>query len=586
MDGPFTIKQSLYRDQDNRYLKALRLEEDHEFLVAALKLIEDQAVPKYGGDRGEVFWKINRKGQSKKTSVFLSHAHDWICWFQTGFLGSVKKQTRHIEISHIVRVDEGQSSSNFTKASQIIEIPEDTKDKSFSLIAHDRTISVVARSVPVCRAWTRALNILLDISRSVGVDYYMGKNAFSMYLQEQWNRADTDRSGIIDSNELFEVTQKMNISATKQQIKTKMRIHKLDKIKPGLNLEEFTNFFRELFSDRPELIELVKLLHTHQQNSGIQGRRSKPAAETNELRISAADFQLFHNTFQLGEDEPEMTLHEAMDEILEYTEDDDMGLIEFAQYLDDDKNSIFDPQRRAAGAGCDVDKYMSFPLNHYWINSSHNTYLTGDQLHGISSSDQYTYVLQNGCRCVELDCWDGEKTASPGSAAFEPIITHGHTMCTKIFFRDVIKTLKTRAFGPPANNPYPVILSIEMHCSVPFQEKMFEICQSELGDMLYLLPPDAGAMDRLPSPRELMGKILVKGKRTGSVVEGDMSEDSQDDAAADEEGGNEIVGLSPTGESPGADRSPLVRSATARPASSRRSLLPLPRIQAPYRINS
>ena len=422
------------------------------------------------------------------------------------------------------------------------------------------------------------------MTRNVGVEYFIGRNAFSLYLQEQWNRADTDRSGVIDSDEMFDVMRKMNINLNKQLVKKLINKHKVERNSHGLNLEEFTLVFKELFSDRPEIYDLFGDIERMQQEGARKRRLSSEISKQG--RLSIDDFRFFYNAFQRGEDEPEMTIEQALVEIREYTEDDDMGLIDFAQYLDDEKNSIFDPQRRAAGAGCDVDKYMSFPLNHYWINSSHNTYLTSDQLQGLSSSDQYTYVLQNGCRCVELDCWDGEKFVPPGNPGDEPIITHGHTMCTKIFFRDVIKTLKTRAFGPPANNPYPVILSIEMHCSVPFQEKMFEICQSELGDMLYLLPPDAGAMDRLPSPRELMGKILVKGKRTGSVVEGDMSEDSQDDAAADEEGGNEIVGLSPTGESPGADRSPLVRSATARPASSRRSLLPLPRIQAPYRINS
>ena len=33
----------------------------------------------------------------------------------------------------------------------------------------------------------------------------------------------------------------------------------------------------------------------------------------------------------------------------------------------------------------------------------------------------------------------------------------------------MFQTIKETAFGPPANNPYPVILSIEMHCSLKFQ---------------------------------------------------------------------------------------------------------------------
>ncbi|XP_066257407.1 1-phosphatidylinositol 4,5-bisphosphate phosphodiesterase epsilon-1-like isoform X2 [Euwallacea similis] len=172
----------------------------------------------------------------------------------------------------------------------------------------------------------------------------------------------------------------------------------------------------------------------------------------------------------------------------------------FARYLMDKDNYAFIPE-------CEVpmDEEMRKPLSTYYVASSHNTYLTGHQLKGESSIELYSQVLLSGCRCVELDCWDGEDGY--------PMIYHGHTFTTKIPFTAVVETISKNAF---VTSPYPVILSLENHCSLQQQSRMAHIFQRVFGDRLvtsFLFESDYSDEPYLPSPEQLKNRILIKNKK-------------------------------------------------------------------------
>lgn len=173
----------------------------------------------------------------------------------------------------------------------------------------------------------------------------------------------------------------------------------------------------------------------------------------------------------------------------------------FMRYLMSDENAIIPSDR----TGLYMD--MTRPLNQYFISSSHNTYLTGHQLRGRSSIDMYRQCLLSGCRCVELDCWNGKVDD-------EPIITHGYTVVTEIPFKDVLEAINESAFK---TSPYPVILSFENHCSPRQQAKMVQYCKEIFpSDVLLTEPLTDFPIDQdtaLPSPEQLKRKIIIKNKK-------------------------------------------------------------------------
>ena len=57
---------------------------------------------------------------------------------------------------------------------------------------------------------------------------------------------------------------------------------------------------------------------------------------------------------------------------------------------------------------------------------------SGHQWTGRSSVEMYRQVLLAGCRCIELDLWDGKTKEE------EPVIVHGYTLVPEIFAK-VIK---------------------------------------------------------------------------------------------------------------------------------------------------
>nr|XP_021527650.1 LOW QUALITY PROTEIN: 1-phosphatidylinositol 4,5-bisphosphate phosphodiesterase zeta-1 [Aotus nancymaae] len=259
-----------------------------------------------------------------------------------------------------------------------------------------------------------------------------------------------------------------------------------DKLKQGrITIEEFRAIYR-IIAHREEIIEIF---NAYSENRKILSEHNLVQFLTQEQYIVEMSKTIAFEIIQK---------YEPIEEVRKAHQ---MSLEGFTRYMNSSECLLFKNECRK------VYQDMTHPLNDYFISSSHNTYLVSDQLVGPSDLWGYVSALVKGCRCLEIDCWDGAQN--------EPVVYHGYTLTSKLLFKTVIQAIHKYAF---MTSDYPVVLSLENHCSPAQQEVMADNLQTTFGesllsDMLDDFP------DTLPSPEALKFKVLVKNKKIGTLKE-------------------------------------------------------------------
>ncbi|KAA8580732.1 hypothetical protein FQN60_013690 [Etheostoma spectabile] len=435
--------------QENGKLLGLEGDPDLQFLLAGGKLI-----------------KV-RKDNWKKNRFFKLQDDCKTLWQESRKL---IKRNQTFSLDDIDSVRRGRQSHGLNKHTDPI-----VEEQCFSIIfkGHKKTLDLMAPNLTEAKQWVNGLDKIINNMR----------NLSPQQNSEHWifncmRKADKNKDNKMNLKEVKHFMRQLNIEMDNTYAEE--IFNKCDTSKSGTLEGSEIKLFYDMLTHREEI-------------DVIYGNYAQT-----EGQMSARDLL----NFLLNEQRELASMEDAVKLIEKYEVDGTakqnkrMTKDGFLMYMNHDDSSILNP------AHTPVYQDMHQPLNHYFISSSHNTYLMEDQLKGPSSTEAYIKALMKSCRCVELDCWDG--------ANGEPVIYHGHTLTSKVLFKDVIKAIKEYAFKA-------LILSLENHCNIEQQTLMANYLKSILGDALVTKPLGNTKPTNFPSPEELKGRFLVKGKRLNKL---------------------------------------------------------------------
>ncbi|XP_004682384.1 PREDICTED: 1-phosphatidylinositol 4,5-bisphosphate phosphodiesterase eta-1 [Condylura cristata] len=413
---------------------------------------------------------------------------------------SRKSEKAKILIDSIYKVTEGRQSEIFHRQA------EGNFDPSccFTIYHgnHMESLDLITSNPEEARTWITGLKYLMA---GISDEDSLAKRqrTHDQWVKQTFEEADKNGDGLLNIEEIHQLMHKLNVNLPRRKVRQMFQEADTDENQGTLTFEEFCVFYK-MMSLRRDLY-LLLLSYSDKKDYLTVEELAQFLKVEQKMNNVTTDYCLdIIRKFEVSEENKAKNV---------------LGIEGFTNFMRSPACDIFNPLHH------EVYQDMDQPLCNYYIASSHNTYLTGDQLLSQSKVDMYARVLQEGCRCVEVDCWDGPDG--------EPVVHHGYTLTSKILFRDVVETINKHAF---VKNEFPVILSIENHCSVQQQRKIAQYLKGIFQDKLDLSAVDTGETKQLPSPQSLKGKILVKGKK----LPYHLGDDAEEGEVSDEDSADEI----------------------------------------------
>ena len=453
--------------------------------------------------------KVDDKGLVNEGVIYIKSNDD----SYLTFLNKNTNKTTNINLYKLIDITYGKSSGNFNlvKSKELILL----NDKCCITLHLNDFKFVDFILYEEIKLNYFSIGILSLLEKNIKDSKFHNSNFY--YLKKLWKEYDIHHSKFLNLEQFskfllniqFKLKKKNNIEIFNEIDKKKIgKINFKDfllfyeKVVTG---EEFREVFQKYSSDpKKKYINLKGLMDFFEKEQ----KQKISIEEASDLLKSFSNkiINFNSNNNNLNQDDHKVKHHESIQKIYdnymtEFNDEDKdninklrLNFREFVNVLvDRNINSVYNHDLFA------IHQDMDLPLNQYFIYSSHNTYLTG--LHSTYSIEMYNYCLKNGCRMVELECWDSQDG---------PIVTHWHFRVSKLKFKDVLINIKKYGFHKSC---FPVILSLENHCNDVNQTIMFNELKDIFNDNeLFLIDTEHPPLI-YPSPNQLKNILILMCRR-------------------------------------------------------------------------